>query len=206
MYIPLPKENPFEFCFLVQNLDFKVMVNKKLFMQYLHRVPYHLVDTIAVTGPMKLSLISFQAPGMQPVECPNSVYPVPFFTNIPNGFYPSKSIMISGTVLPNAKRFHINLRCGIDVAFHLNVGIDENVLVRNTQINSSWGHEERSQPEKMPFLQGQSFTVSILCEDHCFKVVVDGKPLCEYLHRLMNLQAINRLEVAGDVQLTNVET
>lgn len=84
---------------------------------------------------------------------------MPFFTAIPGGLYPSKTIVISGTILPNANRFHINLRSGSDIAFHLNPRFDENAVVRNTQIGSSWGSEERSLPRKMPFLRGQSFTV-----------------------------------------------
>jgi hypothetical protein len=45
-----------------------------------------------------------------------------------------------------------------------------------------------------------------MCEGHCFRVSVDGQHLCEYFHRLQNLPAINSLEVAGDIQLTHVET
>ncbi|KAL1779031.1 galectin-9 isoform X1 [Sigmodon hispidus] len=259
MEMPFEKARPFELCFVVQNLDFKVMVNKKLFTQYSHRVPYHLVDTIAVNGSLQLSLITFQnsfatpvepvfstmqssmdpglgkiqnvsqdlrpvhqapvvkwqtppivsggaAPGIQPVVYPNAAYPVPFFATIPYGFRTNKSIIISGTVLPNAKSFHINLRRGTDIAFHLNPRIDENTIIRNTQIDSSWGPEERYLFGKMPFIRGQDFTVWILCEDHCFKVVVDGKQLCDYWHRLTDLQAIAGLEVAGDVQLTYVQT
>ncbi|KAL1779741.1 galectin-9 isoform X2 [Sigmodon hispidus] len=245
MQMPFQKEKPFELCFLVHNLDFKVMVNKSFFMHYSHRIPYHLVDTIVVNGSVELSLITFQtgghkpkkslgqvaqtviqtvhnislqtppivcpgcmqeAPGIQPVECPNLAYPVPFFATIPYGFNPSRSIIISGTVLPNAKSFHINLLRGTDIAFHLNPRFGENTIIRNNLINSSWGPEERSLPGKMPFNQGQDFTVWILCEDHCFKVVVDGQHLCEYLHRLKDLQAIAGLEVAGDVHLTHVET
>lgn len=32
-------------------------------------------------------------------------------------------------------------------------------MVRNTQINGSWGPEERSLPQGMPFFRGQSFSV-----------------------------------------------
>lgn len=53
---------------------------------------------------------------------------------------------------------------------------------------------------------GVSAQVWILCEGHCFKVAVDGQHICEYSHRLMNLPDINTLEVAGDIQLTHVET
>lgn len=235
MQMPFQKGKPFELCFLVQSSEFRVMVNKHLFVQYMHRVPFHRVDTISVTGPLQLSFINFQSPGIWPSNAapvtqtvihtmhsapgqmfpnpaippmvyPNPSYPMPFFTSIPGGLYPSKSIIVSGTVLPCAKRFHINLRSGSDIAFHLNPRFDENAVVRNTQINSSWGSEERSLPRKMPFARGSSFSVWIMCEGHCLKVAVDGQHLFEYLHRMKNLPAINNLEVAGDVQLTHVQT
>ncbi|XP_059125548.1 galectin-9 [Peromyscus eremicus] len=145
-------------------------------------------------------------PGIQPVIYPNMSYPIPLFTSIPNGLYPSKSIIISGTVLPDAQRFHINLRSGMDIAFHLNPRFNEKAVVRNTQINNSWGPEERKLPGNMPFTRGQSFSVWILCEVQCFKVSVNGQHLCEYYHRLKNLPGINSLEVAGDVLLTHVQT
>ncbi|XP_012973736.1 galectin-9 isoform X2 [Mesocricetus auratus] len=234
MQMPFQKGRPFELSFLVQRSEFKVMVNKNFFVQYSHRVPYHLVDTIAVSGSLKLSFITFQlqgirpahqapvaqtvihtvhtapgpmfpTPGIQPVAYPTSAYPVPFFTSIPNGLYPSKTIIVAGIVLPNAKRFHINLRSGMDIAFHLNPRFNEKVVVRNTQINNTWGPEERNLLGKMPFSCGQSFSVWILCESHCFKVSVDGQHLCDYVHRLKHLPDINNLEVAGDVQLSHVQ-
>lgn len=45
-----------------------------------------------------------------------------------------------------------------------------------------------------------------MCEGHCLKVSVNAQHLFEYYHRLKNLPAINSLEVAGDVQLTHVQT
>ncbi|XP_048222218.1 galectin-9 isoform X1 [Perognathus longimembris pacificus] len=267
MQMPFQKGVPFELCFLVQRSDFKVTVNKNFFLHYMHRVPFHLVDTLSVTGSLMLSYINFQNfsatpvqpffsmthfsqpvrfprkpkghkpkppgmwpaqqapiaqtvihtvhstpgqmfpnPGIPPMVYPSPAYPMPFFTTIPGGLYPSKSIIVSGTVPPNAKRFHINLRAGSDIAFHLNPRFDENVVVRNTQVRGSWGSEERSLPRKMPFSRGQSFLVWIMCEGHCLKVAMDGQHLFEYAHRLKNLPAINSLEVAGDVQLTHVQT
>ncbi|XP_058415459.1 galectin-5-like [Diceros bicornis minor] len=131
---------------------------------------------------------------------------LPFFTRIPGELFPSKSIIISGTVLPSAQRFYINLRSGNDIAFHLNPHFKENAVVRNTQVNGSWGPEERSLSGKMPFTQGQSFSVCITCESHCLRVTVDGRHLCEYYHRLKNLRAINNVEVGGDIQLSHVQT
>ncbi|XP_013358961.1 PREDICTED: galectin-9 isoform X8 [Chinchilla lanigera] len=44
----------------------QVMVNKRVFVQYPHRVPFHLADTISVAGPLQLSYISFQSFHVQP--------------------------------------------------------------------------------------------------------------------------------------------
>ncbi|MBW04536.1 Galectin-9, partial [Eschrichtius robustus] len=223
MQMPFQRGCPFELCFLVQSSEFKVMVNKNLFTQYAHRVPFHRVNAICVTGAVQLSYISFQTqtiihtvqstpgqmfpnPMIPPMAYPNPSYPIPFFTSIPGGLYPSKSITVSGTILSNAQRFYINLCSGRDIAFHLNPRFDEDAVVRNTQINSRWGSEERSLSRQMPFFRGQSFSVWIMCEASFLKLAVDGQHLCEYYHRLKNLPAINSLEVGGDIQLTYVQT
>ncbi|XP_055433150.1 galectin-9 isoform X1 [Bubalus kerabau] len=267
MHMPFQRGYSFELCFQVQSSEFRVMVNGNLFTQYAHRVPFHRVDAISITGIVQLSSISFQniraapkqpacskvqfsqaaclpprprgrksnPPGIWPANSapitqtfvhtihstpgqmfpnpvippavyPNPVYQLPYFTSILGGLYPSKSILVSGTILPSAQRFYINLRSGSNIAFHLNPRFNENAVVRNTQINGSWGSEERSLPRGMPFFRGQSFSVWIMCEGHCFKVAVDGQHLFEYHHRLKNLPAINNLEVGGDIQLTHVQT
>ncbi|KAM4843932.1 galectin-9 [Thomomys bottae] len=263
MQMPFQKGVPFELCLLVERSNFKVTVNKNLFLHYTHRVPFHVVDTLSITGGLVLSYVNFQIfpvqsfsamhfsqparfprkpkgqktkppgmwtaqqapitqtvthtmssvpgqmfpnPGIPPMVYPSPAYPVPFSTIIPGGLYPSKSIVVSGTVLPSANRFHINLCAGGDIAFHLNPRFDENAVVRNTRIRGSWGSEERSLQRKMPFNRGQSFMVWIMCDSYCLKVALDGQHLLEYVHRLKNLPAINSLEVAGDVQLTHVQT
>ncbi|XP_045842266.1 galectin-9 isoform X3 [Meles meles] len=133
MHMPFQMGHPFELCFLVDSEDFKVTVNGSHFVQYSHRVPFHRVDTLSVTGAVQLSFISFQSAGVWPVNSapitqtvihavqstpgqpflnpvippvvyPTLTYPMPFFTSIPGGLYPSKSIFVSGTVLPTAQR------------------------------------------------------------------------------------------------------
>ncbi|XP_029783990.1 galectin-9 isoform X3 [Suricata suricatta] len=133
MSMPFQKGIPFELSFLVGSCDFKVMVNGSHFVQYSHRVPFHRVDTLSISGAVHLSSISFQPPGMWPANSapitqtvihtvhstpgqmfpnpvtppmvyPNPSYSLPFFTSIPGGLYPSRSIIVSGTVLPCAQR------------------------------------------------------------------------------------------------------
>ncbi|XP_059573181.1 galectin-9 [Alligator mississippiensis] len=124
---------------------------------------------------------------------------------ITGGLLPSKSITIKGNVLSNSNRFHINLKSGNDIAFHLNPRFDENVIVRNSFVHQTWGTEERDMPGTMPLAQGQNFTIRISCQDHCFKVAVNEQDQFEYKHRVQNLQQIDTLEITGDVTVTDVQ-
>ncbi|XP_026986176.1 galectin-9 isoform X8 [Sagmatias obliquidens] len=199
MQMPFQRGCPFELCFLVQSSEFKP---PRIWTAGSAPITQTVIHTVQSTPGQMFP----QNPMIPPMAYPNPTYPIPFFTSIPGGLYPSKSIMVSGTVLPSAQRFYINLCSGRDIAFHLNPRFDENAVVRNTQINSCWGSEERSLPRQMPFFRGQSFSVWIMCEGACLKLAVDGQHLCEYYHRLKNLPAINSLEVGGDIQLTHVQT
>ncbi|XP_058415458.1 galectin-5-like [Diceros bicornis minor] len=194
--LSLQRGSPFEFSVLVQSSHFQLV---KAWVSFFQKQT--IIHKLLSTPPQMDA-----NPAVPPPAYPNPAYPLPFFTNIPGGMYPSKNITVSGTVLPSAQRFYINLHSGNDIAFHLNIRFDENAVVRNTQINGSWGAEERSLSGKMPFTQGQSFSVWITCESHCLRVTVDGGHLCHYYHRLRDLPAINNLEVGGDIQLSQVQT
>ncbi|XP_036623068.1 galectin-9-like isoform X2 [Trichosurus vulpecula] len=235
MQMPFQMGAPFDICFQVHNSAFEVIVNGSYFVQYQHRIPFHRVDTITIQGIVKVSYVKFQppqsvwptsasnvitqtvfpgihtvpqmpsAPIFPPPVFNNQSYPLPFHTSIFGGLYPSRQIVVSGTILPTANKFTINLRCGNDIAFHLNPRFQENAVVRNTQINHSWGSEERGLPSFMPFTRGQPFLVQIKCEVHCLKVAVNGKHQFDYNHRMKNLSSINQLEVSGDIQLTHFQ-
>nr|XP_023411943.1 galectin-9B isoform X2 [Loxodonta africana] len=205
MKMPFQKGKPFEICVLVQSSDFKVKVNWSHFLQYSHRVPFHGVDTISVEGPLQLDSIKFQSTTIPLTVHPSPTYTLPYFTAISGGLCPYKTIIVSGTVLPNAQTFHIRLLSGSDITFHLNPRFNENAVVHNTKLNNSSGSKEHSLPGKMPFKCGQNFSVRIVCKNHCLRVTVDGKLLCEYRYCLKSLLAINNLEVAGDIQLAHVQ-
>ncbi|KAM9005287.1 galectin-9 isoform X3 [Sarcophilus harrisii] len=221
MQMPFQKGTPFEIRFQVQNEAFNVLVNGNHFVQYLHRIPFQQVDTISIEGIVQVSYINFQTQTVYPAinsvppvpsapALPNTMYtsplyPLPFSTLIPGGLYPSRNIIVSGSILLTADMFTINLRCGNDIAFHLNPRFKEKAVVRNTKINYSWGSEERSLPGFMPFIQGQGFTILIRCEMHCLKVSINGQHQFDYNHRMKNLGSINQLEVSGDIQLTHVQ-
>ncbi|XP_061461025.1 galectin-9 isoform X2 [Rhineura floridana] len=132
-------------------------------------------------------------------------YTVPYRASIFGGLYPSRNIVLSGTVSPDACRFHINLKTSSNIAFHLNPRFHENVIVRNTNQYGRWGSEERDLPSGMPLSRGQNFTIWILCEQQFFRVAVNGQHLFNYNHRVSNLQQIDQLEVEGDVTLSKVQ-
>ncbi|XP_043910585.1 galectin-9B-like [Protopterus annectens] len=131
-------------------------------------------------------------------------FKVPYEAHIPNGMYPPRAITVSGSVPNHADSFRIDLKKNSNIAFHLAVRFGENALVRNSFLNNVWGSEERSLPNgRMPISRGQSFTISIVCEHHGFKVSVNGQ-MFDFRHRESNLHLINKIEIGGDVQLTSV--
>ncbi|XP_032072015.1 galectin-9-like [Thamnophis elegans] len=186
-----------------------VFVDGNLFLEFKHRIPLSRVDTIGISGELDVVSISFQ--GLNPsayhiVQCfQPQLYSLPYQATIIGGFCPSKPIIVSGSVFPSAQRFHINLKAENDTAFHLNPRFDQNVIVRNSKLNMSWGSEERDLPFGMPLMRGQPFIIWIQCEEHCFKVAVNGQHQFDYKHRICNLLQINLLEVDGDVKLTNIQ-
>uniref|UniRef100_A0A8C8RLT7 Galectin n=1 Tax=Pelusios castaneus TaxID=367368 RepID=A0A8C8RLT7_9SAUR len=224
--MPFLKGHSFEIQVFVKHDSFLVTVNGCHFVEYKHRIPLSRVDTITVSGGVEVAIISFQgvatsaafppmyfAPGstyipnaaVPPGPYQPQTYPVPYHTSIAGGLYPSRSLIIKGTILPNAQSFQVNLKWGGHIAFHLNPRFSENAIVRNSFLHQSWGTEERSLPHGMPLFCGQSFTIWILCEAHCFKVAVNGQHQFEYKHRVPNLHQIDRLEIEGDVILTHVQ-
>ncbi|XP_044531518.1 galectin-9-like [Gracilinanus agilis] len=180
----------------------QVMVNGSYFVEYQHRIPFQWVDTITVNGMVQLTYISFMESFG---SFSGQKYNLPFHASVYGGLYAGKFLLVLGSVLPTADRFEINLRSGNDIAFHLNPRFQENTIVRNSHINSSWGPEERALSSVMPFIKGQTFMVLITCEAQGFKVTVNGQYLFSYNHRVKNLSSINMLEVAGDIQLNHVQ-
>uniref|UniRef100_A0A670YZK6 Galectin n=1 Tax=Pseudonaja textilis TaxID=8673 RepID=A0A670YZK6_PSETE len=214
--------HPFEIRYLVDISSFVVLVDGKLYLEFKHRIPLSRVDTIGISGELDVISISFQGPvvGIPLIHfiyktpfllnlilfvCVFSPQPLPYRATIYGGLFPSKSIIISGSVSPSAQRFHINLKAGNNTAFHLNPRFDENTIVRNSNLNMCWGSEERHLPCGMPLMRGQPFTIWIQCEAHCFKVAVNGLHQFEYNHRIHNLLQINLLEVDGDITLANIQ-
>ncbi|XP_026780403.3 galectin-9 isoform X1 [Pangasianodon hypophthalmus] len=216
-----PTGTPFNLQILVTSHSYKLSVNGIHIMDYKHRIPFNMVDTIVVDGMVEVNIIGFQdAVGIVPAQAgfqPQFAYPpgygvpafpapasysVPYKTIIIGGLQPGKNISIQGVVNPQASRFAINLRHRSGIAFHYNPRFDENLVVRNTQTIEQWGTEERS--GGMPFHRGQNFQIIISCNPYHYNVFVNGKQVHTYNHRFTRLNEIDVLEVSGDMSLIAV--
>uniref|UniRef100_A0A1A7XY34 Galectin n=1 Tax=Iconisemion striatum TaxID=60296 RepID=A0A1A7XY34_9TELE len=228
---PFPPDCNFTLQITVTRDFYQLSVNGHHFMDYRHRLPFQQVDTISVVGGVEVSSISFmnaafpaqafpaQAfptqsafpafPGFPPQPAfpaqpgfPPSMPVVPYKNFISGGLQPGRTITIQGTVQPSATRFNVNLSHQSGIALHYNPRFNENAVVRNTKQWDSWGSEERG--GGMPFQKGQPFTLTIICENKAFRMVVNGMQAHTYNHRYTPIQSINILEINGDIQLTSV--
>uniref|UniRef100_A0A8C7UEE4 Galectin n=1 Tax=Oncorhynchus mykiss TaxID=8022 RepID=A0A8C7UEE4_ONCMY len=206
-FAPMTRGANFTLMFLVNKDSYSIIVNGALFMEYLHRLSFSRVDTISVDGGVEVQSIAFSNPAVTSPP-PQPGYPghphsvVPYKNIMAGGLYPGRNITIQGVVNHNADKFCINLRFNSGVAFHFNPRFNENVVVRNSLLKEQWGPEERT--GGMPFYRGQPFTVIIMCDTQCYRVMVNGALMFSYNHRHFLFQQIDILEVEGDVSLSAV--
>uniref|UniRef100_A0A915D4R8 Galectin n=1 Tax=Ditylenchus dipsaci TaxID=166011 RepID=A0A915D4R8_9BILA len=127
---------------------------------------------------------------------------LPYASAIPGGVFPGRAIVIKGMVQSKSttkdSRFAIDLCCGQLVegnhrdnkALHLNPRFNyggswfsksDNDIVVNSLVNNSWGAEQRC-PNVLAM--SKPFSIRILVLRDYFKIAVNGKQLCDYIHRL----------------------
>ncbi|KAL2099158.1 hypothetical protein ACEWY4_005638 [Coilia grayii] len=133
---------------------------------------------------------------------------IPFSGTIVGGLHPGDIVLIQGTVLSDADRFHLDLACGsstkprADVAFHFNPRfIPPPCIVCNSLVQECWGREEKL--DRMPFKQGSMFETVILVHEDVFKVAVNGKHVLEYRHRLP-VETINTFSISGRISVRTI--
>ncbi|KAG8123552.1 hypothetical protein E2320_019042, partial [Naja naja] len=145
--MPFEKTKPFEIVFMVRQDKFQVSVNRKHVLLYKHRINLEKIDTLTISGKVKVTLVGFVS---------NKV--IPYSTKLNYSFEPGRTIVVKGEVKEKANGFAINLKPSesSDIALHLNPRIKDNIFVRNSYLFSSWGEEERSIAH-FPFSPGMYF-------------------------------------------------
>lgn len=126
--------------------------------------------------------------------------------------------------------FEVNFRNSKDeeaqIALHLSVRFDEDIIVRNTRIDGAWGPEEREEnlhPFTTPnpivpgtwtnslfslyvyveyifiIILGETFKIYILVGDQRFHIAINDEPYCTYTFR-MPLETIRTIQITRDIQ------
>ncbi|XP_028296501.1 galectin-8-like [Gouania willdenowi] len=192
----------FELLILIQKDCYKVAVNGAHLLEYKHRIDLNRVNSIFVSGKVKVENV-----GVLPPQ--SHTQSIPFRADLKGGLKVGWSIIIKGTTNHTAQSLCVNLCVGgasSDLAFHLNPRLNKGVLVRNSFLSGCWGEEETTLPSDFPFTAGQYFEVIIKCEASCFRVAVNGIHQFEYRHRVTELGRITQVEVLGDISLLDLQT
>ncbi|MEE6474927.1 hypothetical protein FKM82_010540 [Ascaphus truei] len=222
-HMPFTKGKPFEVIFLVLPDKFQVSSNGKHLLVYKHKINLGKVDTLGISGKVKIQTIGFVShatlQGSQPVSLAMSSlngnresegsleFAMPYAGNLTTALGPGRTIVIKGEVNKNAKSFTIDLKPSDskDIALHLNPRMKQKVFIRNTYLFDSWGEEEKQQLH-FPFNPEMYFELLIYCEPHQYKIAVNGAHLLEYKHRFKDLSRINTVAVNGDIRLFDVRS
>ncbi|XP_062600963.1 galectin-5-like [Saccostrea cucullata] len=115
------------------------------------------------------------------------MYSVPYFTKVPDGIVPGRSIIIKGVVTAD-DRFAINLKCGEDYGFHFNPRPSQGCVVMN-HCQGGWGPEERI--DGSMFQPGQPFEICIHVQPNEYTVFIKQNPDPHFFNiRLFPLEKI----------------
>ncbi|XP_062591622.1 galectin-5-like [Saccostrea cucullata] len=121
---------------------------------------------------------------------------VPYFTKVPDGIVPGRSIIIKGVVTAD-DRFAINLKSGEDYGFHLN-----GCVVMN-HCQGGWGQEERI--DGSMFQPGQPFEICIHVQPNEYTIFIKQNPDPHFFNiRLFPLETYDELHIDGSVEINEI--
>jgi len=100
-------------------------------------------------------------------------------------------------------RLAIDFKCRGNIAFHLNIRMDERSIVRNSCVNGQWAAEERQVPN-FPFAIGRTTQIYIMPAQGGFNVAFESQHSVTFAHR-MPMHSIDSITIAGQGQLSGVQ-
>jgi len=189
---PFTVGQPFDLRIRAHEDKYEITADQKEVAEFKLRYPLKTVDYMNIDGGVSL----------KGVHWGGRYYQLPFTTGFQGGVLaPGQRLYVYG--IPKGDRFEVNLlnKAG-DAAFHFNPRFGEKHVVRNAQVASAWGAEERE--GEFPFKKEMGFDLVIVNEPFSLQVFVDGQRFCTFAHRGDHNDYVG-LRIAGDVEVTGVE-
>uniref|UniRef100_A0A8D0H9W9 Galectin n=1 Tax=Sphenodon punctatus TaxID=8508 RepID=A0A8D0H9W9_SPHPU len=131
-----------------------------------------------------------------------------YIGEIKGGLKPTMKITIMGVIHSKPKSFSVTMLCdpvdaSKDIGLLLAINFSEKSIVRNSRIAGKWGREEKNIPY-FPFTSGDTFKMELLCEHQQIRILLDGRQLCDFTHRVQPMHRVTALQISGDIKLTKV--
>ncbi|KAJ8256622.1 hypothetical protein COCON_G00187740 [Conger conger] len=204
--MPFTKGQPFVILFIITSKAYQVLINGCLFYTFKHRMAVEQVSTLAVEGDVSIDTINMIGGGpgsiegyrgLRNISVPTTPHVAPICGGLRTGTY----IYFRGTVAANV--FSINLQCAemksSDVALHFvakKSRVEFNTL-RNEKL------EKREVVDQSPFAAGQEFEMIFIVTTGGYKVIVNGRILYFFKHR-MKPEHVNAIKFSKGVSMTTV--
>lgn len=134
---------------------------------------------------------------------------LPFLLPIANGLSTGMSFLIDGQI--TGTRFDVSFyqgsnpygESGCDVAFHMEVLLQEKVILRNSNQDNEWRKVEK-EVSFFPFLGQHFFNMEIRVEANRYQVNVGGHYIFDFYHRITRLHTIDHICLHGGVSVSSL--
>ncbi|XP_078484318.1 galectin-4-like [Ciona intestinalis] len=185
----------------------KVFVNQKYLLDFKHRVELYKISDINVTGAITVHSVMFGMMGKYPESGRLILSPsITTALEIPFPNIKFHEVTFIGKPQDGKPGFAINFfgKDNNEIAFHLNLQMEEKQIVRNSLLDNQWGNEDRSLEMNFPFTPNAPFMVMVKVDKKGFTVMLNGFHLFHFAHRFKPLRKIRSVDFRGDVDMNKI--